>query len=96
MKIANISETKNQLSAMLKLVKKGERMSILDRNRVIAWIIPPETSDANDELSQLERQGIVTRATTDCSAVLMKGFAVTLPENTSVLDALLKNRDEER
>jgi antitoxin (DNA-binding transcriptional repressor) of toxin-antitoxin stability system len=65
MREAKISQVKNQLSRYLALVKKGETIRILDRDRPVAQIIPIATpvsgSASDDALVELERKGIVRR-----------------------------------
>jgi len=61
-KVATISETKNQLSALLDFVRQGESILVLDRKKPIARIVPISDEDGSDEearLWQLERNGLV-------------------------------------
>src|SRR5262249_1109055 len=62
MKRATISQTKNQLSALLEHVKRGEEVLILERETPIARIVPVERVGRRDMasvLAELERRGIV-------------------------------------
>ena len=66
MKQATISTTKNHLSALLKLVRRGESILITDRSQPVARL-EPIVSGGNagpDEgrLSRLERAGVIRRA----------------------------------
>ncbi|MCP4203954.1 MAG: type II toxin-antitoxin system prevent-host-death family antitoxin [bacterium] len=64
MKHATITETKNQLSALLDQVRSGETVLILDRGRPIARIESVASGpDASvGRVARLERQGLVRRA----------------------------------
>ena len=58
MKKATITEAKNQLSALLARVRRGETVVILDRGRPIARIesiVGTESDDADGRLARLER-----------------------------------------
>jgi prevent-host-death family protein len=64
MKKATISETKNQLSALLARVRRGETVVILDRGRPIARIesiVGTSADDADGRLARLERTAAVRR-----------------------------------
>ena len=66
MKTATISETKNQLSALLDRVRHGESILITDRSQPIARLEPvvSAASAGPDEgrLARLERAGVIRRA----------------------------------
>jgi prevent-host-death family protein len=53
-----IRKLKNQLSRYLRMVKKGESITITDRGRPIARIVPREAS-VRDRVDQLLEAGIV-------------------------------------
>lgn len=64
MKTASISQTKNQLSALIEQVRQGEMIVITDHDRPVARLAPvgaDNTIDATGELSMLERKGIIRR-----------------------------------
>ncbi len=65
MKIASISQTKNQLSHYLELVRHGEIVIIQDRGKPVAQLgpMPPSSASAGDDerLGRLERLGLMTR-----------------------------------
>ena len=64
MTTASISETKAKLSALLDLVRAGETVTITDRGRPVARLIPAAGSDAGDDearLQRLERAGLIRR-----------------------------------
>jgi prevent-host-death family protein len=96
MKTATISEAKNHLSELLARVKQGETVLILDRDKPIARIVPIEAADRTDDarLAELERRGIVRRAVKPPRKTLPA--PIELPEGVSVLDALLRDREDAR
>lgn len=64
MKTASISQTKNQLSALIEQVRQGEMIVITDHDRPVAKLVPVGNDnhvDAVGELSMLERKGIIRR-----------------------------------
>lgn len=63
MKTASVSQTRNQLSALLDQVRQGETVVITDHDRPVAKITPIEATDISSGLGMLERKGIVRRGT---------------------------------
>ena len=62
MTVASISETKAKLSALLDLVSAGETVTITDRGKPVARIVPAaETDDVEGRLARLERAGLIQR-----------------------------------
>ena len=60
MQVVNIAELKNNLSHYLRQVRQGNEITIKDRNRVIARIVPATPSaDYDEELLELAAQGKV-------------------------------------
>ncbi|HEX6138448.1 MAG TPA: type II toxin-antitoxin system prevent-host-death family antitoxin [Casimicrobiaceae bacterium] len=96
MKTATISQAKNHLSELLAAVKRGESVLILERDRPIARIVPVEASERSDDerLAELERRGIVRRAARPPRKTLPP--PIELPEGVSLLEALLREREEAR
>lgn len=97
----NISTLKNQLSAILRKVKKGEEVLVMDRDRPIAKLAAIREADrtrSDDELlNDLERRGIVKRATKPLpSAEWFRKHAIRLPEGVDIVQALLDERKENR
>jgi len=97
MKIASISETKNNLSAILNLVRNGETVLITDRNKPVARLEPVISASEDEEahLQQLEKAGIIKRAQ---KKALPKSFfeepLVKLPYGVSAVQAVLDEREE--
>lgn len=60
MQTVNVAELKNNLSHYLRQVRQGNEITIKDRNRVIARIVPAVPSaDYDEELLELAAQGKV-------------------------------------
>ncbi|MBI3782995.1 MAG: type II toxin-antitoxin system prevent-host-death family antitoxin [Deltaproteobacteria bacterium] len=56
MKTAAVTDLKNRLSHFLRLVARGETVTVLDRGRPVAQISPP--GEAASELHQLAQAGL--------------------------------------
>ncbi|HJS49844.1 MAG TPA: type II toxin-antitoxin system prevent-host-death family antitoxin [Gaiellaceae bacterium] len=96
MHTASISETKAKLSALLDRVKEGEEVTITDRGKPVARIVPiPATEvDWDERLERLERQGVIRRP----RKKLEPGWLASRPlakSRASVLEALLEERRED-
>ena len=59
MRVVQIAELKNQLSAYLRKVKKGEEIVINDRKTPIAKIVPLASFDLTSEEKELIAEGIL-------------------------------------
>ncbi len=95
MRTASISEAKARLSALLDLVKAGETVTITDRGRPVARIVPAFSSDDEEgRLARLERAGLITRPKgppLDVEAFLARPRPRS---KRSVVEALLEERRE--
>jgi prevent-host-death family protein len=97
MTTASVIQAKNNLSKLLKKVRHGESVLILDRNIPVARLEPlPSGSKEADEarLAELERQGLLKRG----KGRLPKDFW-TRPRpklKGSAVEALLQEREEAR
>ena len=92
---ASISETKATLSALLDRVRAGEEVTITDRGKPVARIVPLAATDVDwdERIERLERQGIITRPRKKLD--LDWFLSRPLPKSReSVLDALLEERRE--
>jgi prevent-host-death family protein len=101
MEKATITEMKNRFSTFLDKVKHGESVLITERGRPVARMESILTTDSNDtegRLMRLERNGLVRRA--KCRTVLHNILNAkqlpTLKENSSLLEAVLAEREENR
>jgi prevent-host-death family protein len=96
MKTASISQTKNQLSALIEQVRHGEMIVITDHDRPVAKLVPVgavNQDDATSELSVLERKGIIRRG----NGTLCELAPPPKPlHNASALAALLDERQLDR
>jgi prevent-host-death family protein len=93
-KRASVSQTKNQLSALLEQVRQGETVVITDHDRPVAQITAVAASDVSGEgLAGLERKGLVRRGGGHrCDLA----DPVTVRHGASALDALLDERSTGR
>ena len=93
MKTASITETKNQLSALIDRVRAGESVLILDRGVPVARLEPVAgDSDPTGRLQRLERAGILRIGR---GAPPIDRLREPLPKLTpgfSAVDALLEER----
>lgn len=99
MKIASITEAKNQLSALLDRVRGGETVVITDRDRPVARLEPAGANDPEapeGRLAHLERRGIIRRATGKPSQLILKERPPATSGGESALAALRAERDEAR
>lgn len=53
-----IREFKNRLSEFLRRVGDGERITVTDRGRPVAVIIPPEASAEDEAIVRMVREGL--------------------------------------
>ncbi len=98
-KTANISYTKNNLSALLELVKRGETVTILDRTRPVARLTPiPSTGDEalDRRLDDLERRGIIKRGSGESLDWLLREPPPKPKSGFSITQALIDMRNEDR
>lgn len=96
MKTASISQTKNQLSALIDQVRQGETIVITDHDRPVAKLVPAQAD--NDEeaagaLANLERKGIIRRGNSEAHRL---AAPIKPRAGSSALAALLQDRQEDR
>ena len=97
MKIASISQTKNQLSAILDRVRHGETVLIVDRDQPVARLEPvtgAADGDQEGRLARLERAGQVRRGRGTLPAAVLKE-APPAPE-AAAIDIVAALIDERR
>jgi len=105
MKKASITQTKNQLSALLDRVRHGETVLIMDRGRPVARLEPAlqegegegegEGNEAG-RLARLERAGILRRAISPARSRLLLEPPPKPKKGASILQALLAEREQGR
>ena len=96
MKTVTIGEAKNELSALLRLVRRGQSVLILNRKRPVARLEPVAPASDDERFAELERQGVIRRARKPMPEYLWKTPPPKLPKGVSVLEALLEERREGR
>jgi prevent-host-death family protein len=97
MKMATITEVKNGLSAYIDRVKAGERVLVTDRGVPVAVIEPVSAlRDPNVQLLALERQGLLRRGRGPMPRDLISTPGPALPEGSSLVDAVLADREADR
>lgn len=98
MKKASISTAKNRFSALIDLVRKGETVTITDRDQPVAQLtpLPPSAVSASSRLAALERAGIVKHAQTVGGKRLLDSLPPMPRTEADLLGALLADRDEGR
>jgi prevent-host-death family protein len=90
MKTAAVTDLKNRLSHYLRLVARGETVTVLDRGKPVAQLTPP--GDASGELQQLAQAGLARLPIRKPGRDL---WTRPLPKAaTSVTEALLEDRDD--
>lgn len=97
MNTATISFTKNNLSALLDRVRHGETITILDRDKPVARIVPIErTSDTAWEarLAELERRGVLRRGTGKVADWILREPPPKPSSGYSIVDEVLREREE--
>lgn len=81
MKAAGVKELKNRLSYYLREVKKGEKVLITEREKVVAAIVPVERADEDSKLLSLVREGFAVwkggKPSGSSHPVKIKGRAVS-------------------
>ena len=58
--VAGIKDLKNRLSDYLREVKKGEKVLITERKKIIATIVPVGRTDEDSRLLSLVREGFAS------------------------------------
>ena len=94
MKRATLTETKNNLSALVDQVRHGETILILDRGRPVARLesVLEGSSASEGRLARLERQGIVRRAMSTSPEALLAKRPPRPTRGSSALQELIDER----
>ncbi|MEM7355474.1 MAG: type II toxin-antitoxin system prevent-host-death family antitoxin [Acidobacteriota bacterium] len=94
MKTATLTETKNNLSALIDQVRNGETVLVLDRGRPVARIESVVQGDVDPEgrLARLERSGVLRRAAAPLPRELLAQGPLKPRSGASALEALLEER----
>lgn len=90
MKTAAVTDLKNRLSHYLRLVARGETVTVLDRGKPVAQLTPP--GSASDELQRLAQAGIARLPLRRPARDL---WTRPLPRSAALVsDALIEERDD--
>ena len=95
MKTATLTETKNQLSALIDQVRHGETILILDRGLPVARltsVIAEDSPTPEGRVGRLERQVILRRAQISKTSEVFHSTRPKAREGASILRALLDER----
>ncbi len=100
LKVASITEAKNQLSALVARVRRGETVLITDRGRPVARLEPLGTEPVEGDearLARLERQGIIRRGrpSRKTRQLILSPPPKTI-DGTSIVEIVLQERREGR
>ena len=95
MKTASVSETRNNLSAILRQVREGESYLIVDRGKPIARLEPVTAEDqgADRRRADLERRGILHRGRGRVRMEIIETPPPSLPKGVSALAFLREERE---
>lgn len=98
MKKATISQTKNQLSALLDAVRHGETVLIVDRDQPVARLEPVAagSGQGDDLLARLQRKGLISRGTGKQAQRILREAPPVLRRGVSAVAALVAERSEGR
>jgi prevent-host-death family protein len=97
MKKASITDTKNNLSALIDTVKGGSTVLIVDRGRPVARLEPVSgMSSDDDRLARLVREGVVRPARGTASKQLFTTRPPRGKKGASGVRALIDERREGR
>jgi prevent-host-death family protein len=97
MKTANVSEAKNNLSALLRRVKRGETITIYERKRPVAQLAPidPASQTEDEWIADLERRGILSRPKERMNVKeFLKLPLIKLPRGVSAVQAIIEDRED--
>ena len=94
MKKASLTDTKNNLSALVDQVQHGETILILDRGRPVARLesVLRIGDDPEGRLARLERQGLLRRGSAPLPLEILMTDAPRLAPGASALESLLAER----
>lgn len=99
MNAVSVTEAKNNLSKLLKKVRHGQSILIMDRNIPVARLEPlasgsPQSEEA--KLLKLERRGLLKRGAGKLPKDFWRRPRPKTTDGSSVLQALLEEREEAR
>ena len=90
MKTAPVTDLKNRLSYYLRLVRRGETVTVLDRGKPVAQLTP--VADVDDHLQRLAAEGMVRLPIRPLTAAFWKR---PRPRSSkSVVAAVIEDRED--
>ena len=93
MRVASISEAKNQFSALIDQVRSGESVLIVDRGIPVAVIEPAILKgETEGRLARLQRAGVVRPARKELPIELLRQEPPRARGNASIVQAVLEER----
>jgi len=98
MKKSSVSDTKNNLSAILRQVGEGESFLIVDRGKPVARLDPVTAEDkgADQRRADLEKRGILRRGRGRVRKEIVDTTPPRPPKKVSALALLLEERETGR
>ena len=99
MKMASITEVKNNLSALIDRVKNGASILIVDRGRPVARLEPVRGAESDEDdgrLARLVRDGVVRPSRGEMSKTLVTTAPPRAKKNVSAVRTLLDDRRDGR
>lgn len=98
MKKASLTETKNNLSALIDQVRHGETILILDRGRPIARIesVLAGADEPEGRIARLERAGVIRRPKQRLPRAFFRDSPPSVPGKKSTLAVLIDERRNSR
>lgn len=93
-----VTEVKARLSEFLRRVREGETVMILSHGRPVARLTPvgPAAAGEDARLEHLEKRGLIRRGPGLSPEGLAEAGEWRLPNRSSLLEALLEDREEGR
>jgi prevent-host-death family protein len=93
----SVADAKARLSELLRLVGQGETVVIRHRGRPVARLVAPEREmERETRWLELERRGVIRKGPVFPDAALLDDDAPRLASASSLLAALLEDRDADR
>ena len=97
MKTVTVSDAKKGLSALIDLVRTGERVVITDRGKAVAMLEPmASTADPAGRMLRLQRAGLVRVGTGAVPTKLLRTPPPALTPGSSAVEAVLDERRTSR
>lgn len=93
---ATVEYMKNHLGVLLKGVRRGKTVLIVDRHVPVAKLGPVDYSSLDNEeyLASLESDGVLRRAKKPLKKSFLKAALPKTKNGASIVDALLVDREE--